>query len=74
MGRGLIEIEKQIFADVFSFLKDNIDVRQDQEYWKDVVEQAVAIERKYLGNKFAVNMLYACTQRLCELFDGKEKL
>lgn len=64
-----MEIEKQIFTDVFNFLRDNIKARQDPEYWKSIVEQTTVIEQKYPGNKFAVNMLHACTERLCELYD-----
>ena len=64
-----MEIEKQIFADVFNFLKNNINVRNDQEYWANIVQQTTEIEQKYPGNKLAVDMLYACTNRLCELCD-----
>lgn len=66
-----MEIEKQIFKDVFNFLKNNINVRQDQEYWASINEQLASIEQRYRGDRFAVNMLHACTERLCELCDEK---
>lgn len=64
-----MELEKQIFADTYNFLKNNIPVQQNQAYWSRINDQLAAIEQKYPGNKFAGNMLHACTQRLCELCD-----
>lgn len=69
-----MELEKQIFTDVFNFLKLNYSTEpKDQAYWAVINEQLATIEQKYLGNKFAVDMLYACTKRLCELCDEQKK-
>jgi hypothetical protein len=64
-----METEKQIFADMFNFLKENIEVRKEPEYWSEIVRQQSELEKKYNGNQFAKDMLYACTKRLCELCD-----
>lgn len=64
-----MQLEKQIFRDCFDFLKRNLPVKADQEYWNEISRQAAEIEQKYHGEKMAVNMLYACTERICELND-----
>lgn len=67
-----MELEKQIFTDCFNFLRRNLPVRQDQKYWAEIVRQSTEIEQKYPSEKMAINMLHACTQRLCELSDRME--
>lgn len=67
-----MDVERKIFIDCYRFLEENLPVRQDQEYWAEIVRQSTEIEQKYPGEKMAVNMLYACTQRLCELLERKE--
>lgn len=66
-----MDVEKQIFADMFNFLKDNFEVRKDQGYWTEVLKQTTALEQKYKGNKFAKDMLYACIRRLCDICDNE---
>ncbi len=64
-----MDFEKQIFADMFNFFKANYDAGKDQERWNVLYEQMVGLEVKYKGNPFAMDMLKACTRRLCDLCD-----
>ncbi len=64
-----MDLEKQIFSDMFNFIKENYKVSSDPEYWSEIVRQQTELEQKYKGSQFAKDMLYACTKRLCELCD-----
>lgn len=37
----------QIYADVFTFFKSSMPVRNDDPYWQQVVDNADALYRKY---------------------------
>jgi len=64
-----MDVERQIFADTYKFLSENMPAQRDPWYWMEIVNQTSALEKKYKGNDFAKAMIYACTKRLCEQCD-----
>ena len=66
-----MDLEKAIFKDCFNFLQNNFPPTVDQQYWADLVRQQTEIEKRFKGEKFAVDMLLACTRRICEIYDSQ---
>lgn len=57
----------QIYADVFAFHKKFADVREDDEYWSAVVDDASALYKKYESlpeKEFAKNLILDILEEL----------
>lgn len=60
-----------IYADVFTFFKNSMPVREDDQYWQQVVDSADDVYKKYKGTKeeeFAISEIMSVINELERIY------